>query len=167
MCAYSEQPIGTGIVDVVLVLNNRDIPLKAQPVWSTEVNEDGKPRHCHGLQFTSLQADQWDLIMQWVTGKPYKDAGAMPALRIEEKEIARFLPEDLRKRMLSELMALGRYDALPLEPPQFDYGGVGMVNGRPMHRFAVHTKVRGPGAATRFTTRLVVDDTGKEIAVLN
>ena len=167
MCAYSDHPIGTGIVDVVLVLNNRDIPLKAQPAWSTEVNENGKPQHCYGLQFTSVQADQWDLIMQWVTGKPYQDTGPMPSVRIDEKEIARFLPDDLRKRMLAELVALGRYDAMPSEPAQFDYGGVGTIDGRPMHRFAVHTKVRTLGSSMRYTTRLLVDDEGKEISVLN
>lgn len=167
MCAYSDREIGAGILDVVLMLDGKEVPFKAQPVWSTESTEGGKKTYCHGIQFTSIDAANWEIIMQWVTGKAYVDYGQTPALRIADTEVAHFLPDRLRKGIFTELVRLGRYDGMPENPPQFDYSGVKLVNGRPMHRFTIYSKVKMMGAEVRHTTGMLCDDAGEEITVLN
>jgi hypothetical protein len=166
MCAISEHAIDAIVVDAVLQLG-RDVPLRAHPVWGSEVREGGKTVHCYGFQFVSVEAANWEAVMEWVTGKPFDDSGQMPAVRIADTEVARFLPSDLRKRLLDELTARSRLDSANAAMVHFDYGGVTAHNGHPMHRFTVHSKVKVMGSEMRHTTRFLCDDEGREIVVLN
>jgi hypothetical protein len=167
LCVNSERLIPPVVVDVVMTLGDKEVRLKAHSVWNTELESHGKRLHCHGLQFTSIAADTWDVIMHWITGSETLEYAQTPSLRIAETEISHFLPRDLRKRMLDELTKIHRYDPKGVDQPQFDYAGVGVVSGKPMHRFTVHTKVRAVAQEMRYTTRLVCDDEGTTVQVLN
>jgi hypothetical protein len=166
MCAISAHAINAIVFDVKLELDE-EIPVRVHPVWNSEVNEGRKIVYCYGMQFMSVDARHWDAIMRWVTGKEFEDHGQMPAIRIGPTEVAHFLPKELRKKMLAELMARNRVDPPNEGTVQFDYAGVTSHKGKPMHRFTVHSKEKMQGSETRYTTRLLCDDDGQEIIILN
>jgi hypothetical protein len=166
MCVISDHSINAIVIDVMLQLDE-EVAVKAHPVWNTQLAEGKKTTHCYGMQFISIDAEHWEAIMRWITGKEFEDHGQMPALRIAPTEVAHFLPKELRKKLLGELIARSRLDSANESHAQFDYGGVTAHKGKPMHRFTVHSKVKAQGAETRYTTRFLCDDEGQEIIVLN
>ncbi|MGH7661552.1 MAG: PilZ domain-containing protein [Vulcanimicrobiaceae bacterium] len=166
MCVMSDHTIHSIVVDIVLHLDE-EVPVRALPVWNTQVNEGKKTAYCYGMQFISIDARHWEAVMHWITGKAYEDDGKMPAVRISDAEVARLLPKDLRKNLLAELATRNRVDAANQGTLQFDYGGVTALNGKPMHRFTLHSKAKAMGIEMRYTTRILCDDEGQEIIVLN
>lgn len=168
MCANSEREIPNVIVDIAMTLRDKNVRLKAHHVWHTEVPQSNKRAICYGFQFTCVGGDDWDAIMQWITGSDEPEMANMPLVRIEESEIAHLVPRDLREKLLNELVQRNRYDRKSSPMPQFDYGGITHANGHAVHKLTVHTKVKvSPVDEMRFSTRFLCDESGNEITVEN
>jgi len=166
LCATSDAPIDNVELDVVLQLDGAEIALKARPVWGSEVTEGAWTVHCYGFQFTRIDAASWEAVMRWVSGGEFRDHRELASVRIADTDVAHLLPLSLRNRVLHELSARGRLDASLYALPQFDYGGVTVMNGTPMHRFTVYSRVKVLGSEVRYTTRFLCDDRAEEIDVL-
>ncbi len=168
MCANSEREIPNVIVDIAMVLRGKDVRLKAQPVWHNEISQDNRRVICYGFQFTSVSGDDWDTIMQWITGSDSPEMANMPSARIEESEIAHLVPRDLREKLLNELVQRHRFDRKASPTAQFDYGGITHANGHAMHKLTIHTKMKtSSGEEVRYSTRFLCDESGNEIIVVN
>ena len=166
MCAISKFAINAIVFDVMLQLDE-EIPVRVHPVWNSDVQEGGKTVFCYGMQFVSVDAEHWEAIMRWITGKEFQDNGQMPAIRIADTEVAHLLPKELRKRLLDELCSRARVDPANQAAAHFDYAGVTTHKGKPMHRLTVHSKAKAGGGEMRYTTRFLCDDQGQEIIVLD
>ncbi len=110
MCANSEREIPNVIVDIAMTLQGKNVRLKAQPMWHTDVSQGNKRAICYGFQFTSVGGDDWDAIMQWITGSDSPEMANMPQARIEESEVAHLVPRELREKLLNELVKRYRFD---------------------------------------------------------
>jgi hypothetical protein len=168
MCANSEREIPSVIVDIAMTLQGKNVRLRAQPMWHTDVSQGNRRTICYGFQFTSIGGGDWDAIMQWITGSDSPEMANMPSARIDESEIAHLVPRDLRERLLNELVQRNRLDRKTSPTAQFDYGGITHLNGHAMHRLTVHTKIKTPPAnEMRYSTRFLCDESGNEIVVVN
>ena len=168
LCANSDREIPNVIVDVAITLRDNNVRLKAQPMWHTEISQNNKRVICYGFQFASIGADEWDAIMQWITGSDSPELANMPQVRIEETEVAHLVPRDLRVKLLNELIERNRYDPKTSSAAQFDYGGITHANGHAMHKLTVHTKVKTSAVdEMRYSTRFLCDESGNEIVVVN
>ena len=167
MCVNCDREIPNVIVDISLTIGEKKVQFKAHPAWNTEVNHEGRKVHAYGLQFTSIGGEDWDVIMQWITGSDSPEVGGLAAARLDEAEIAHLLPRDLRERMLNELVQRKRFDRKSSPPVQFDYLGITHANGHAMHRLTIHSKVNTKLEEMRYSTRFLCDESGTEIVVLN
>ena len=167
MCANSEREIPSVIVDIAMTLRERSVRLKALPMWHTDV-PGAKHVFCYGFQFTSVGGDEWDAVMQFVTGSDSPEMAHMPSARLDESEVAHLVPRDLREKFLNELVKRNRFDRKSSPAAQFDYGGITHADGRVMHKLTVHTKVRVSSVdEMHYSTRFLCDDAGNEIIVEN
>ncbi len=168
MCANSEREIPNVIVDIAMTLRGKNVRLKAQPMWHTDVSQGNKRAICYGFQFTSVGCDDWDAIMQWITGSDSPEMANMPQARIEESEVAHLVPRELREKLLNELVNRYRFDRKTSPTAQFDYGGITHANGHPMHKLTIHTRMKTSGGEeVRYSTLFLCDESGNEIAVQN
>jgi hypothetical protein len=168
MCANSPREIPNVILDIAMTLRGKNVRLKAQPMWHTDVSQGKERVICYGFQFTSVGGDDWDAIMQWITGSDEPEMPNMPQARIDEAEVAHFIPRDLREKLLNELVQRNRYDRKSSPTAQFDYGGITHANGHAMHKLTIHTKVKvSPVDEMRYSTRFLCDESGNEIIVQN
>lgn len=167
MCANSEREVPSVIVIIEMTLEGKKVSVKAQPVWNTEVNQGGKKVHCYGFQFTSVNGNDWDAIMHFITGSDVANVEGMPLAHIEDAEVAHFIPRELRERLLNELVKRNRFDRKTSPTAQFDYGGITRENGHPMHRLTVHTKIKSRTEEMRYSTCFLCDESGTELVVLN
>jgi hypothetical protein len=168
MCANSEREIPNVIVDIAMDLRGKNVRLKAQPMWHTDISQGSKRVICYGFQFTSVGVDDWDAIMQWITGSDSPEMANMPQARIEESEIAHLVPRELREKLLNELVKRYRFDRKTSPTAQFDYGGITHANGHPVHKLTIHTRMKAAGGEEiRYSTLFLCDESGNEIVVVN
>ena|SRR5579863_299815 len=168
MCANSEREIPNVIVDIKMTLQGKDVRLNAQPMWHTDVSQANKRTICYGFQFTSVGGDDWDAIMQWITGSDSPELQNMPQARIDESEIAHLVPRDLREKLLNELVKRYRFDRKTSPTAQFDYSGITHANGHPVHKLTVHSRMKTAGGEEmRYSTLFLCDEAGTEIVVVN
>ena len=170
MCVNSERELPKVLLALRMMLEGKPVKLKALEVWSTQVESIGKPAFCYGLQFTSIAGSDWETIMLVITGGAALSPEGLAAIRLNESEVANLINPVLRMRMLSELVKRQRLAPLVAKVPvraQFDYAGVNSMNGRPMHKFTIHSVVNDGKSETRFSTRLLCGEDGTEIVVLD
>ena len=168
MCVYTDRDLPQVIVDVAMHLGEREVKVKALPVWNTEVTQGYKRMKCYGLQFTSISSHDWDAIMLWITGSGAANIPGMAAIRIDEKQLERLLPKHLRERLTHELIKRKRFDPHGSPAIQYDYGGITRSNGTPMHNLMLHSKIKMKHhEEMRFSTRFLCDESGEKIEVLN
>ena len=167
MCLISQDVLPNAIFDARINLDSRLIGLKVLPIWNAVVHADGKDVRYHGLQFVAVDAEDWVAIIHWITGEDLSKLERLEELTLNPVEVVKFLPSEFRKRLLNELEKRSRLDPNEPLPVQFDYGGVVDYDGSAMHRFTLHSKMRSDSKETRFSTRLLVDESAEHIVVLN
>lgn len=167
MCLISQDLLPNAIFDARINLDGRQIDLKVLRIWNAVVHADGKDVRYHGLQFVAVDAEDWVAIIHWITGDSLSKLVRLEELTLNQVEVVKFLPSEFRTRLLSELEKRSRLDPNAPLPVQFDYGGVVDYDGRAMHRFTLHSKMSNNSKETRFSTRLLVDETAEHIVVLN
>ena len=175
MCVLTQQEVGQPSFHLRMTLETRLINLRVRPVWNTKVNHNGKAVQCYGLQFISVGVEDWDAIMQWVTGKapePNETAAEAqaPGAVMKREDVERLIPPAFQARLLGELVKRKRLAPVdPKSPPlvQYEYGGVTHLQGKPMHKLTIQSKVGSGKEESRFSTRFMFDDTGKNLVILN
>src|SRR5579872_3909499 len=166
ICVYSDRELPLVIVDVAMELGQKNVHVKALPVWNTEITQGYKRLRCYGLQFTSVNGHDWDTIMHFITGSETANVQIAP-VRIDENKLERLLPKELRERLLEELVKLKRFDPRGSPAVQYDYAGITRSDGMPMHNLLLHSKIKAKHEEIRFSTRFLCDESGENVVVLN
>lgn len=170
MCVNSDRELPKAMWDLRMYLEGKQVKLKALPVWNTEIASGKKAAFCYGLQFTSIAGSDWEMIMKTITGSGAIASGAIAAVRLNEGEVAKFVPALLRAKMFGELVKRGRLAEPVRNRPvqaQFDYGGFTTANGHPMHKFTVHSTRAEGKTLMRYSTRFMCSEDGEQVVVLD
>ncbi|MBV8424840.1 MAG: PilZ domain-containing protein [Candidatus Eremiobacteraeota bacterium] len=166
MCVVSEHLIANVTFDVRMNLNGRNVRLSVHPVWNTTTNYKGKLLPTYGLQFIRISAEDWEAMIQWITGDDPTKAEDHAAVHMNDFEVDHMIPADFRKRLLRELTSRSRFNPKAPLPVAFDYAGVAHHNGHAMHRLILHSKVKAASGEMRFSTRFLISESGEEVVVL-
>ena len=180
MCILTQTELGGDkAFQVRATLDARIVNMRCVPVWNNRVNHNGKAVVCYGLKFVGIAADDWDAVVQFISGdekledkEQNKAQEQLAEVKMKDDDVARMLPKAFQMKLFLELVKRNRL-AAPQEDEnplvQFEYGGVAPWRGKNMHRLTIHSKIVSfDGKKTeRFSTRFMFDDTGKNLVILN
>jgi len=165
-------------------LDTRVVNMACVKVWNSRMSHNGRPVQCYGLKFVNIAADDWDLVVKFISGEqteekkepeaaqPSKQAATASApAPAKDDDVGKHLPKELKERFYLELVRRHRL-AAPEEgqDPQvrYEYGGVSEWRGKNMHRVTIHSTFVGfDKRKQRFSTRFMFDEKGREVIVLN
>jgi len=174
LCILTQEPIGRDEFEVRVVLDERNLRMRAKVVWHDNVQHQGRKVWRYGMRFTGIPADDWDAIIRYTTDRPVAEANKaqeeLAAVRMTPDDTARLLPKELQTRLLQMLVERRRLAPLdervtPLV--QYFYSGIVRHNDRLVHRLVIQSKVVGPEHDELFETRFVFDENGKNVQILN
>jgi PilZ domain len=174
LCILTQEPIGRDEFEVRIVLDERNLRMRAKVVWHDNVQHQGRKVWRYGMRFTGIPADDWDAIIRYTTDRPVSEANKaqeeLAAVRMTPDDTARLLPKELQTRLLQMLVERRRLAPLdervtPLV--QYFYSGIVRHNERLVHRLVIQSKVVGPERDELFETRFVFDENGKNVQILN
>lgn len=173
-CIISQESIVQKEFELRAQIDERHVRLRAKTVWADNVTHQGRKVFRYGMQFTGIPADDWDAIIRWTADKSLVEGNKaledLTRVRLTPDDTARLLPSALQNRLLAMLVQRGRLAPLdekvtPLV--QYFYSGVARVDGKPMHRLMIQSKIVGPdGHPELFETQFVFDDGGQNIGVM-
>lgn len=174
LCILTQEPVGQEEFEVRVVLDERNLRMRAKVVWHDNVQHQGRKVWRYGMRFTGIPADDWDAIIRYTTDRPVADANKaqeeLTAVRMTPDDTARLLPRELQNRLLSMLVERRRLAPLdqrhtPLV--QYFYSGIVRHNEKLMHRLVIQSKLVGAEHDELFETRFVFDESGKNVQILN
>ncbi|MBV8371380.1 MAG: PilZ domain-containing protein [Candidatus Eremiobacteraeota bacterium] len=174
LCILTQEPIKRDEFEVRVVLDERNLRMRAKVVWHDNVQHQGRKVWRYGMRFTGIPADDWDAIIRYTTDRPVTEANKaqdeLAAVRMTPDDTARLLPKELQTRLLQMLVERRRLAPLdervtPLV--QYFYSGIVRHNDRLVHRLVIQSKVVGPERDELFETRFVFDESGKNVQILN
>jgi hypothetical protein len=174
LCILTQEAVGREEFEVRVVLDERNLRMRAKVVWHDNVQHQGRKVWRYGMRFTGIPADDWDAIIRYTTDRPVSEANKaqeeLTAVRMTPDDTARLLPRELQNRLLS--MLVERRRLAPLEERhtplvQYFYSGIVRHNEKLMHRLVIQSKVVGPERDELFETRFVFDESGKNVQILN
>ena len=174
LCILTQEPIGRDEFEVRVVLDERNVRMRAKVVWHDNVQHQGRKVWRYGMRFTGIPADDWDAIIRYTTDRPVAEANKaqeeLAAVRMTPDDTARLLPKELQTRLLQ--MLVDRRRLAPLDERvtplvQYFYSGIVRHNDRLVHRLVIQSKVVGPEHDELFETRFVFDENGKNVQILN
>jgi hypothetical protein len=174
ICILTQEPIGREEFEVRVVLDERNLRMRAKVVWHDNVQHQGRKVWRYGMRFTGIPADDWDAIIRYTTDRPVAEANQaqeeLAAVRMTPDDTARLLPKELQTRLLQMLVERRRLAPLdervtPLV--QYFYSGIVRHTDRLVHRLVIQSKVVGPERDELFETRFVFDESGKNVQILN
>ena len=174
LCILTQEPIGREEFEVRVVLDERNVRMRAKVVWHDNVQHQGRKVWRYGMRFTGIPADDWDAIIRYTTDRPVAEANKaqeeLAAVRMTPDDTARLLPKELQTRLLQ--MLVDRRRLAPLDERvtplvQYFYSGIVRHNDRLVHRLVIQSKVVGPEHDELFETRFVFDENGKNVQILN
>ena len=174
LCILTQEPIKRDEFEVRVVLDERNLRMRAKVVWHDNVQHQGRKVWRYGMRFTGIPADDWDAIIRYTTDRPVTEANKaqdeLAAVRMTPDDTARLLPKELQTRLLQMLVERRRLAPLvdrhtPLV--QYFYSGIVRHNEKLMHRLVIQSKVVGPEHDELFETRFVFDESGKNVQILN
>ena len=174
LCILTQEPIKRDEFEVRVVLDERNLRMRAKVVWHDNVQHQGRKVWRYGMRFTGIPADDWDAIIRYTTDRPVAEANKaqeeLAAVRMTPDDTARLLPKELQTRLLQMLVERRRLAPLdervtPLV--QYFYSGIVRHNDRLVHRLVIQSKVVGPERDELFETRFVFDESGKNVQILN
>ena len=174
LCILTQEPIGREEFEVRVVLDERNVRMRAKVVWHDNVQHQGRTVWRYGMRFTGIPADDWDAIIRYTTDRPVAEANKaqeeLASVRMTPDDTARLLPKELQTRLLQMLVERRRLAPLdervtPLV--QYFYSGIVRHNERLVHRLVIQSKVVGPEHDELFETRFVFDENGKNVQILN
>lgn len=174
LCILTQEPIGREEFEVRVVLDERNVRVRAKVVWHDNVQHQGRKVWRYGMRFTGIPADDWDAIIRYTTDRPVAEANKaqeeLAAVRMTPDDTARLLPKELQTRLLQ--MLVDRRRLAPLDERvtplvQYFYSGIVRHNDRLVHRLVIQSKVVGPEHDELFETRFVFDENGKNVQILN
>lgn len=164
----------TDEVTMRMSLDSSHCEIRVKPVWNIAGMYKGELAYQYGMQFAAASAADRELIERWLAGKPLEEVNhaqeELHSIRLKPDDVNRLIPLALQEKLLQKLVERGRL--APLDPTQtalvaYDYGGKVRYQGKPMHRLTIHSKVMGKEDADRYSTRMMFDETGVEIVVLD
>jgi PilZ domain len=174
LCILTQEPIGRDEFEVRVVLDERNVRMRAKVVWHDNVQHQGRTVWRYGMRFTGISADDWDAIIRYTTDRPVAEVNKaqeeLASVRMTPDDTARLLPKELQTRLLQMLVERRRLAPLdervtPLV--QYFYSGIVRHNDRLVHRLVIQSKVVGPEHDELFETRFVFDENGKNVQILN
>ena len=174
MCILTQEETGDKQFNVRATLDTRAVNMRCIPVWHNKVNHNGKAVECYGLKFVGIGADDWDAVVNFISGEEpeqkNKAQEELQSVKMQNDDVARMLPQAFQHKLFAELVK--RHRLAPVDEKgtplvQFEYGGVAPWRGKNMHRLTIHSKVIDGKKEERFSTRFMFDENGKEIIVLN
>ncbi len=162
--------IGTTIdrpeFQIAIGLRNKRFPARVKIVRADKVDFKGQMLNRYACEFTGIAADWWDLVVRYVNDEPE----AADRRKIQNQEMSErvddaygLLPAAVQSKIVEMLVQRKR-----LEPPKpgqtpllkLFYGGLQKQDGKPVHRFNVHSRVMVNGEAVAYDTRFLVGDDG-------
>ena len=162
-CGVSEHPIPNVALDIRLNLGGRHMTLHVRPVWNATSSFRGRVLHTYGMQFVSIEAEDWEAIIHWITGDDPTKAEGLAAIHMSDHDVLHLIPAELRKHLLDELASRSRYDPKSPEPVQYDYAGVSHHDGHAMHKMILHSGTRTDSKMMRFSTQFLIGESGEII----
>ena len=161
-CGVSEHPIPNVNLEVRMNLGGRSMTLHVRPVWNAPTSSRGRVFHTYGMQFVSVEAEDWEAIIRWITGgdDPEKAEG-LAAIHMSDADVLHLIPAELRKHLLDELVTLSRYDPKGSLPVQYDYAGVNHHDGHAMHKLILHSGLKSDSKLMRFSTQFLISESGE------
>lgn len=174
LCILTQEPVAPEEFEVRVVLDERNLRIRARKVWHDNVQHQGRKVWRYGMRFTGIPADDWDAIIRYTTDRAIADSNKaqeeLTAIRMTPDDTARLLPRELQTRLLAMLVErrrLAPLDARVTPLVQYFYSGIVRHNDRLMHRLVIQSKVVGPDSDELFETRFVFDESGKNVQILN
>jgi len=157
--------------NLILRLREQNIPVRVRKVRSDQVSHQGKQWNRYMCEFKGVAADHWDAIVRYVNDEPENDRRMMQNQQPSESvdDAYRLLPMALQQKIVQMLVAQKKLET-PKEgqPPllKLFYGGlVKRPNGKPAHRFNVHSRIKRNDEMVAYDTRFMISEDG-EITIL-
>ncbi len=153
-------------LNLVLLVRDRSIPVRVKRVRSDRVDREGRSWNRYMCEFVEIAADGWDSIVRYVNEtEPQRRRLQNQAMSPHVDDAYLLLPTALRTQIIDLLVDEHKLDR-PSEgvKPMLKlfYGGlVNDLNGRPMHRFNVHSRVLKDDRMMAYDTRLLIADDGR------
>ncbi len=174
LCILAQEPIAPEEFEVRLELDERHLRMRVKTVWHDNVQHQGRKVWRYGTRFVGIQADDWDAIMRYTTGRPVAESNKaqeeLTAVRMTPDDTARLIPGELQTRLLQMLVdrrRLAPLDARITPLVQYFYSGIVRHNDALVHRLVIQSKVVGRERDELFETRFVFDESGKHVQILN
>ena len=160
-------------VDFRIVLQEKNIVVRAQTVWTQPEMYQGKRAWRYGMRIVGIAADDWDAIVRYCSGGKVVEENVaqkeLELVRMQPDDVARLIPEKLQRRLLQMLAERRRLAPLDERPPlvQYSYGGVVKRDKVMMHRLQIHSRVEnaGSGEMESYNTVFLFDDGGQHVAI--
>jgi hypothetical protein len=173
-CILTQEKVAKREFEMRVTLEQRAVRARVVQMWEDNVTHQGKTVWRYGLRYTGIQADDWDAVIRYTTGRPVQESNKaqeeLVSVRMTTDETARLLPLALQNKLLQLLVDRRRLG--PLDPKvhplvQYFYSGLVRHEGKPMHRLTIQSKIVGNDGDEMYETRFVFDENGENVTILN